>query len=168
MSELDFGPHIKCHQCGTLTPVRRCLEYKGKTFCGLKCKLKYKEYKMRKLIMAVIIGIWPALVMATEMPEPYVTKVSKGMFCDSVEDVRSYLSMVALENGEPANPPASCKGVMLMYRITVTVQPIEWYETPQVISLIASLTDQTGVPKYGWVKFIPNPTFKPASLDPEA
>lgn len=123
---------------------------------------------MRSLILTVILGVWSTLAMAEDIPEPYDTYVSKGVFCDSADDVRSYLSMIELEQGVPKNPPESCEGIVLMFRIKVTVKPIEWYETPQTLSLIASLTDSNGVAKYGWVKFKPNPSFQPVSLDPDA
>jgi hypothetical protein len=39
MSDLDFGPHHKCHTCGKMQPHRRCIEYNDHWFCGITCKL---------------------------------------------------------------------------------------------------------------------------------
>lgn len=43
MSDLDFGPHVKCHWCKKMIPHRRALQYNDKQFCGITCKIKQEE-----------------------------------------------------------------------------------------------------------------------------
>lgn len=40
MRDLDEGPHRQCDNCGKLQPEPRCIEFNGRWYCGLNCKLK--------------------------------------------------------------------------------------------------------------------------------
>ena len=48
MSDIDFGPHRKCHVCHTYHSEKRMIDYKGKWFCGIVHKLKHERGELEK------------------------------------------------------------------------------------------------------------------------
>ena len=118
---------------------------------------------MKNLLLALVVGLCSLPVMAQEVPEPKAMFISGGVFCDTEIQLQTMLTGISLNDGEyPEDAVAGCGKFSPEQPVPMTVQPLYWYETPMVTSLIAEFVYlPNGWTQYGWIAFTPNPDWKP-------
>ena len=108
------------------------------------------------VIAACLIG---SVAAAQPIPEPRMLFIGNGILCDTQEDLEVYMTMVALNGGnfvEEHN--TSCGMFSPEMAVPLWVTPIEWYELPEVLLLVASYHHiPSGWMQYGYIALLPNP-----------
>lgn len=95
---------------------------------------------------------------AQDVPEPTMMVLTKGVICDTEEQVEGVLTLIALR--QKLGEVEGCG--MIRGRVGALVTPMYWYETPAGKSLVARFDFVNGIgTQYGWVAFTVNPDYQP-------
>lgn len=83
--------------------------------------------------------------------------VSKGIMCDTQEDLQTYLTLVHLNGGQfPAEHNTTCGMFQAEGAIPMLVTPVGEYETPSVRVVMAHFFHPpSGWEQYGYISFEP-------------
>lgn len=105
---------------------------------------------MRTLLTAAaLLTASMASAQDLEVPPQQLGHVSKGMFCNTAEQVEEVLEDIAARETPDVE---GCGLVRLPARVPVVITPLHWHDNGEVQALIAKLEFLTmGKTQYGWV-----------------
>lgn len=121
---------------------------------------------IKTLCPALLLVLSASSTKAEDLPSPRMMTISKGIICDTQEQVERLLTGISLNNGEfPEDAVEGCGKLRGILPAIVT--PLSWYETPLATSLVARFVAPNGWTQFGWTEYHPNPDFQSVDTDPE-
>lgn len=118
---------------------------------------------MRYVLALTALLTWSQSALAQEVPEPRVLPVTRGMLCDTHEQLHQLLTALELEGNQARVD--GCAMFRSRSPVPVMVTPLEWYEVPKGKALVARFEFLVPTPfaptQYAWIAFTPNPDYQP-------
>lgn len=98
--------------------------------------------------LAIALGLAAVSARSEPLPDPHSRMVSKGLMCDTTDDLEAYLAFLASGIGFSYE---TCGSFEPEHPILFNVTPLYWHFNGEVHALIAKLETQNGWVQYGWI-----------------